>query len=132
MVEELLELASGDGSVVIGEIRFAPDVGCVKGTDLEWGRLAEFVGGDRFQSHNGVGRLLVTQSDGGANDGEPVELQSSVGGIGLLQFLGEGAGMRNVASAGESEGGEGSDIASRREAESCVGCLARLNGVAEL
>jgi hypothetical protein len=131
VIEELLEFTSGGSSVVLGEIGFAPDVGRVNGAVLEWGRLAEFVGGDRFQSHHGIAGLLVAQSDGGADNREPVELQGGVGGIGPLQFVGEGAGMRDVASAGESEGGEDFDIASRREAESCVGCLARLGGIPE-
>jgi len=119
VIEELLEFASGGSSVALGEIGFAPDVGRVNGAVLEWGRLAEFVGGDRFQSHHGIAGLLVAQSDGSADNREPVQLQGGVGGIGLLQFVGEGACMRDVASAGESDGGENFDIASRREAESC-------------
>ena len=127
-----MEFASGGGSVVQGEIGVASNVGRVNGADLERGRRAEFVGGDRFESDKGIGRLLAAERDGGAHDREPVQLRGGVGGIGLLQFVGEGAGMRDVGCAGESDGGEDFDIASRREAESCVGCLARLGGVAEL
>src|SRR5208282_6270199 len=110
MIEEFLEFGGRRGAVLLGQISQTANVRRIHRDSRR--RTSEFVGKGRFERDDRpVGRLL-RHRNGCLDQREPVHLEISVRGVGLLERFYDGSRLRGLAGARQRQSGENSYVTS--------------------